>query len=400
MDRITLEEALERMCGDRKSKETEEIPIHECIGRVLAEDFMAQIMQPPFPRSAMDGYAVRAEEIKGASKEHPVCLKVQRKVCAGDEPAILSESGHAIRIMTGAPIPEGADCVVKQEETDYGEEVVKVFASAERNQNCCPAGEDFYTGEKLIEKGSVLNAYAVAALAGNGAETVRVRKKLTVALISSGDELIQPGKPLTPGKIYDTNLFFLRARCIQLGCELVLAETVGDREDEIQGAIEKAIEKADLIITTGGVSVGQKDLIPEIVSHWENTEVIFHGVNIKPGMPTLFALMEGKPFLGLSGNPYSASAVFELMGVILIAKLQGKSAYTHKIRYAKLENGFSKARPCKRIVRGYYDGEKVILSKFQKNGQVRAGIYSNCLVELEEGNECVPADAIVKMYLL
>ena len=400
MDRITLEEAIERMCYERTMTDAEEVSIHDCIGRVLAEDFVARITQPPFPRSAMDGYAVHSEDIIEASKDHPVCLKVQGKVCAGDEPAILSENGHAIRIMTGAPIPEGADCVVKQENTDYGEEIVRVFAPVERNQNCCPAGEDFYTGEKLIEKGTVLNAYAVAVLAGNGVETVRVRKKLKAAVISSGDELIQPGKPLSPGKIYDTNLFFLRARCMQLGCEVVQAETVGDREDEIHDAIQRAVEKADLIITTGGVSVGQKDLISEVVSKHKNTEVLFHGVNIKPGMPTLFAIVEGKPFLGLSGNPYSASAVFELMGVLLIAKLQGKREYTHKVQYAKLENGFSKARPCRRIVRGCYDGEKVILSKFQKNGQVRAGINSNCLVELEEGKECVPADAMVKIYLL
>lgn len=400
MDRITLEEAVRRMCEERMVADTEEISIHDCIGRVLAEDFVAQITQPPFPRSAMDGYAVRSEDIKEASKGHPVCLHVQERVCAGDEPAHLSGNGYAIRIMTGAVIPESADCVVKQEDTDYGEEIVHIFASAERNQNCCPAGEDYYVGEKLIEKGSVLNAYAVAVLAGNGVETVRVRKKLKAAIISSGDELMKPGQPLRPGKIYDTNRFFLESRCIQFGCEVVFAETVGDSKDEIQDAIQRALGRADFIITTGGVSVGQKDLIPEVVSGYHNTEVLFHGVNIKPGMPTLFALMEGKPFLGLSGNPYSAFAVFELMGKPMIAKMQGKKDCMHEIRYARLENGFLRARPCRRIVRGYYDGEKVSLSKFQKNGQVKAGIESNCLVELDEGKESIPADARVKIYLL
>lgn len=400
MERLTLEQARQCMAAGQKPVGAERVPVCDSVGRVLAEEITAAMTQPPFPRSAMDGYALRWEDIRGASRACPVTLRVTGRLCAGDAGMVLGEKNTAIRIMTGAMIPEGANCVIRQEDTDYGEMQVQIFAEGKEQMNCCPAGEDFQKGERLAPAGMTVDAYLAATAAAAGMESLPVRRKVRVAVISSGEELCTPGEPLLPGKIYDSNRVYMTGRCRQFGCDMVLSETVGDEENAIAGALEDALSLADFVITTGGVSVGQKDLLPKIIKNYRDAELGFHGISVKPGMPTMFARVLGKPVLSLSGNPYSAAAIFELLGVPLLHVLQGRKETGLPVRTAVLADTFPKKGPTPRIVRGFYDGQKVMVSSMQKNGQLRAGIGSNCLVELPAGTGSVYAGEPVKTYLI
>ena len=181
----------------------------------------------------MDGYAVRAEDIADATVEKPVVLKVVGYQFAGDEPFGFLEKGHALRIMTGAVIPEGADCVVKQEDTDYGEEQVQIFNAIKAWDNYCPVGEDFGAGELLAEAGTTVDAYLIAAAVAAGVDHLEVRRKVRAAVITTGDELQMPGEALKPGKIYNSNLALFTARLTALGCDVVMAISAGDDTDKI-----------------------------------------------------------------------------------------------------------------------------------------------------------------------
>ena len=190
---ITLEEAQERLMACVHPVMPEKVGLLESIDRILAEDVYAAISQPPFERSAMDGYAVRSSDLKTSDRCHPVCLKVIDRVCAGEVTDKKVQEGEAIRIMTGAMIPEGADCVVKQEDTDYGEEDVKIYLSLDKHINCCPIGEDFHRGDCLGRKGERIDAYMIASMASGGIDKVSVWRKIRVAIITTGEELMMPG---------------------------------------------------------------------------------------------------------------------------------------------------------------------------------------------------------------
>ena len=322
MQTITLEEAQARLLEVVHCVMSEKVELLRSIDRILAEDVYAHVSQPPFERSAMDGYAVRSEDIWTASSSNPVCLKVIDRVCAGEVTDKSVHAGEAIRIMTGAMIPEGADCVVKQEDTDYGEEQVKIYVSLAQKMNCCPVGEDFHQGDCLGWEGEKVDAYMMASMASGGIDSVPVRRKVRAAVITTGEELMPHGQPLLPGKIYNANLAYLTGRLLQLDCNLTEGIFVGDDADKITAAVEKCAEEADVILTTGGVSVGVKDLLPEIMKKL-GADILFHGIDLKPGMPTMASLYAGKPVISLSGNPFSASAVFELLMQPLLQKMTG-----------------------------------------------------------------------------
>lgn len=395
MERISLEEAGRLLCENAKETASEELPIEEAAGRILAKDVRAVVTQPPFDRSAMDGYALRSEDTKGAKREQPVSMRVIDQICAGEAAGQPIHPGEAVRVMTGGMIPEGADCVVRQEDTDYGEEAVRVYCEAVSMQNYCPAGEDFYAGEVLAQAGVRVDAALAAMAAAAGKMTLCVRKRPKVAVITTGDELCLPGQPLRPGQIYDSNLTYLVVRLRQMGCEICMSVAAGDELEKICDALEEAVAEADFVITTGGVSVGQKDLLPEVMKKME-ARVLFHGIQIKPGMPTMFSVMKGVPVLSLSGNPFAASAVFEFLLPPYLAVCQGKKA-ERADRYARMENDVKKASPIRRLLRGRCDGDKVQVPGVQKNSQLRAGIGCNCLVDIPAGNQGLREGDIVKM---
>ena len=397
MERILLEQAEKLLLSETgKITDTEEIPLWDAAGRVLSENISATLDQPPFPRSPLDGYAVRSGDIAGVSSENPAFLRVIDEVTAGHWCDKAVTPGTAVRIMTGAMIPEGADCVVKQEDTDYvriadpdqDRKTIKIYNNVGPGENYCPKGEDFSAGELLAEAGLLVDSYLLAAVTSAGVRDITVYRRLRAAVITTGDELQNADTSLEPGKIYDANGIWLCARLREMGCEILQYETAGDDRDKIADKISEVLKEADLILTTGGVSVGDKDLVPDVIESL-NGRVLFHGIRVKPGMPTMLSVVEDIPVLSLSGNPFAVAALFELLVGGYLAD-RAEEVYIQKKETKVLRQTFVKTGKPKRIVKGKCDEEGVFLPQIQRNGQLKNGIGSNCLVVFPEGERTYP----------
>lgn len=401
MERITLEEAVLKIEEHtRKTEATERVTLWEAPGRILAEPLKAELDQPPFPRSAMDGYAVRAEDVKGASAEAPSVLLVTDEVTAGEVPQGKVDKGTAVRIMTGAPVPEGADCIVRQEDTDYGEDTVCIYKEYEPGQFYCRQGEDYRAGDCLAQCGCRLTAPEIGLAASMGRTEVCVRKKPVIALFTTGDELTEPGQELEEGRIYNSNKYMLYAWLAGHGMKPVSAESLPDNEQEAAGSIRKAAETADCIITTGGVSVGKKDILHGVLQILE-AEQIFRGVSVKPGGPVLFSLYRGVPILSLSGNPSGAMVHLELLGRPMLAALSGDGTLKPERVQALLETDYAKASRIRRMVHGrYHDGKVRPTEGSGLSGTISSMRGYNCLIDLEAGNPGVRAGERVSVFLL
>ncbi len=401
MDTLTLDTARNLLLARvEQKKEIEKIDLWDAGRRVLAEDIWAERNQPPFPRSPLDGYALRSQDIQGASHNNPVKLKVIDEVMAGFVSKKTVTEGTAIRIMTGAPIPEGADCVIRQEDTDYGEEIVSVYKEVSHHENYCFEGEDYKKGTILLKKGTELTAVEIGVLASAGVREILVCKKVSVALITTGDETVLPGEELRPGKIYDSNLYSLGVQLSLWNVDVVFREKSGDNVREAAEFVRRAAECADLIITTGGVSVGKADIMHEVLKYL-GCERIFWKIAMKPGMPTLCAEYQGKLLVCLSGNPYGAVVNLELLVRPLLAKMTGRESMQLKKKQGMLQNSYLKKSRVTRYVRGYFEDGQVRLT----DGSNASGVLSsmcgcNCLVEIPAGSESVREGETVWVILL
>ena len=401
MDALMLEEALELILSrGKKIDECEEIALWDVVGRVLAEDVVAQRNQPPFPRSPLDGYAVRSSDIKGASREYPVTLTVIAEVDAGHVVQEMVGEGEAIRIMTGAPIPDGADCIIGQEDTDYGESRVNVYEEVEAWQNYCFEGEDYRAGTILLKKGTVLGSAEAGILASLGLTRVCVYRRPRIAVITTGDEILLPGEELLPGKIYDSNLYALVTRLRSWGVEISAKMRVEDDAKKVAELVKKVMTDADLVVTTGGVSVGKKDIMHEVLKIL-NCEKLFWRIAVKPGMPTLCASCQGKLLVCLSGNPYGAVANLELLIRPLLAEMTGREDLKIQRRRAVCENTFPKKSMVTRYVRAHYSEGKVrIASGSNASGILSSMCGCNCLIVIPAGTERIEKDDEVEVILL
>lgn len=401
MDALMLEEALELILSrGKKIDECEEIALWDVVGRVLAEDVVAQRNQPPFPRSPLDGYAVRSSDIKGASREYPVTLTVIAEVDAGHVVQEMVGEGEAIRIMTGAPIPDGADCIIGQEDTDYGESRVNVYEEVEAWQNYCFEGEDYRAGTILLKKGTVLGSAEAGILASLGLTRVSVYRRPRIAVITTGDEILLPGEELLPGKIYDSNLYALVTRLRSWGVEISAKMRVEDDAKKVAELVKKVMTDADLVVTTGGVSVGKKDIMHEVLKIL-NCEKLFWRIAVKPGMPTLCASCQGKLLVCLSGNPYGAVANLELLIRPLLAEMTGREDLKIQRRRAVCENTFPKKSMVTRYVRAHYsDGKVRIASGSNASGILSSMCGCNCLIVIPAGTERIEKDDEVEVILL
>ena len=245
--------------------DTMTVPLCDASGYILAEDIAAGVPVPAFARSAMDGYAVKATEVTGASKAAPVKLKVSGEILAGDHRDIAYAHKSAVRVMTGGMIPDGYDAVIRQEDTDYGEAEVSVYAPVKPYMNYCPVGEEIKGGETVLNTGRLIGRVEMGLLASLGRAEVTVRRPAGVALISTGSELISPGEELPLGKIYGSIRYMLTSSISQEKLEITYSADCPDDKELIRGHIRKAAEASDVIITTGGVSVGKRDLIPGVL---------------------------------------------------------------------------------------------------------------------------------------
>ena len=395
---ITIEEATKRALACACVLPEEEVSLQAAVGRVLSRQVCAAIAQPPFDRSPLDGYAVCAADTVDALQEFPAVLQVVDKLYAGQESRIAIRPGEAVRLMTGAMLPEGADSVIRQEDTDLGETKVRIFRGVHPGSNCCRKGEEYEVGAELLPAGTKIDAAAVAVAAGAGISRLPVYRQVRVAVISTGDEICQPGQLLSAGKIYDSNTAYLSARLSQLGADITEILHAGDDLADIIALLERC-SGCDFILTTGGVSVGEKDLLEEAI-HRFGAEVIFHGINIKPGMPTLLAQRGNLLILGLSGNPFSAAVPFELLLRPMLAKMTQDPSLELKRIAAVAANDFAKASPVRRYLRAHVSGLRVSMPTSQSNGQMRSMVGCNCLIDVPAGSGAVRQGDRVGILLL
>lgn len=392
---ISLEEAVSLMTAPLSPLGTEMLPLPQALGRMLAADITAPLDQPPFDRSPLDGYALRSADLAGADKAHPAVLEVVDTVYAGDEAKIPVEPGQAVRIMTGAMLPPGCDCVVPQEDTDLGEPV-RVFTSLGPFQNYIYQGEDYRKGTRLLQVGTQLDAAALGVLASAGLTEVEVHRRPKVGLLTTGDEVVSPGTPLPPGKIYGSNQVLLAARLVELGFETEIAHQ-GDNPAAVAKAMEELLSRCDVLLTTGGVSVGDKDIFHQALPLL-GAERVFWRVNLKPGTPAMYSIYGGKPILSLSGNPFAAFTTFELLARPLLAVLSGEEM--PQWGEGILATPFPKASPKRRFIRGRYRNGHITLPEGHSSGMLASLVGCNCLAELPAGSPPVEAGTRVRALLL
>jgi len=317
------------------------VALGESLGLVLADDVQAYDNVPPFASSAMDGYAVRADDVRSASPEGPRRLRVLQDVAAGQTAWQPVETGSAIRIMTGAQVPEGADCVVRVEDTRVDGDCVLILRGVRQGVNVRNAGEDLTTGQVVLRAGSVLRAAELGVLASVGCGMVPVIRPAKVAVVTTGDELADVSSPLGPGSIRDSNSYTLSAQARAAGASVVMFPRVRDAREAVREAMEAAAEQADLVITNGGVSVGDYDYV-KLTLEAMGAELKFWGVNQKPGRPMAFWMLRGRPVASLPGYPVSAMVCFEEYVRPALRKMMGHALLHRPSRKAALEGGYSK----------------------------------------------------------
>lgn len=383
-----IEDAVSLLVQETMTQQkTENCPLTNALGRIVSEDLYAPVSQPPFDRSPLDGYALCSADTKGAGPDTPVTLQVTEEVMAGGVAKQEAARGCAIRIMTGAPIPKGADCVIRQEDTDCGEQTVRIYKALEPHANICDAGEDYKQGTCVISKGTKLDAVLVGVAASMGYREIPVLQQTKIALLTTGDEIIEPGMPLKPGKIYNANKYLLLARLAELGMTPVITETVKDSAEEVARAVEACIDEADCIITTGGVSVGKKDIMHEAIKIL-GARRLFWKVKAKPGTPVLASIYKGKPLISLSGNPFAALTNLELLVRPVLAAFGGDECIAPARKEAVMDCDFKKGSPTRRFVRACYDEGRITLPKGRHVSGVLASMAGcNCLIDIPAGTD-------------
>jgi len=323
---VSVEEAKQILAQSFTPKPVgkEIVSLSEAHNRILATDVTSPLDIPPFNRSTVDGYAVKSVDTFGADEDKPVTFKLGGQVNVGETPKVKVQKGTAAQIATGAPMPEGADSVVMIEYTVQKGETVLIHSAVSKGENIMKAGSDIRKGEAILKSGTDLSSHEVGVLAAVGIDRVEVFKRPKVAIISTGAEVVEPGKPLPSGKIYDINAHTLSAAVAECGGEPFSLGIIQDQTDQLEVALKKALSMADVVITSGGVSVGPTDIIPKVLNTLGKPGVVVYGMAIRPGKPTTMAVIDGKPVFSLPGHPTSALLIFHLFVHPVVAKMAGK----------------------------------------------------------------------------
>jgi len=323
---LSIEEAKQILKESFSSKPVgvEQVSVSEAHNRVLANDVVALIDVPPFHRATVDGYAVRAINTFGADEDRPVTLKLCGCVSVGETTIIVVENGTTAEIATGGPVPQGADAVVMLEYTVQKGDNIFIYRPVAMGENVMKAGSDIRKGENILKRGQTLSSREIGVLAALGWTRVDVYQQPRAAVISTGAEIAEPGKPLPPGKIYDINAYTLSAAVSECGGKPVNFGIVPDNVDQLKAVIKEALNSADVVVTSGGVSVGPSDVIPQALNQLGKPGVIVCGLASKPGKPTTIAIIDGKPVFSLPGHPTSSLLMFYQFVRPLIRSMAGK----------------------------------------------------------------------------
>lgn len=376
---VSVETARELLLSRVKLMDTEEVSLENASGRVIAQDIIAAENVPPFDRSPYDGYAFRAADTQNASKENPVTLRILEEIPAGGVPHFDVTEGTAVKILTGAPIPPGADAVQMFEKTEFTAETVKLFKPLRHGENVVYAGEDVKKGAELAKCGTVIDAGLMGTLAGQCIAKPTVYRRPRVGIISTGTEVRELDEELEAGKIYNSNRYTFTQVLGHYGCDAVYLGRVKDSAEEISALISEGLESCDALVLTGGVSVGDYDLTPEAMEQ-SGCEMLFLGVEMKPGMGCAYGVKDGVLVCGLSGNPASALTNFYAVALPALRKLCGLREYLPQEIAVTLKNGFSKKSPTARYLRGRLDlsSGKVLMELPKDQGNVVLSSVIGC----------------------
>jgi molybdopterin molybdotransferase len=400
---ISVEEALARILTEISPLSVTQVPLPESFGLVLAQNIVAQEDIPPFANSAMDGFALLSRNSQ-PQHGHPQRLRITGSVAAGYVADHAVEEGTTMRIMTGAPVPEGADSVIQVELTRHestNSEWVEILEEVPPGNNIRPAGEDMQRGQTVLQQGSEIGPWEIGVLATLGVASTLVIRRPQVAILGTGDEVIEVNEPLRPGKIRNSNSYLLEAAVRRAGAE---PHRLGVASDTVESLREKFSEalQYDLIITSGGVSVGDFDLVKNIMA--EQGQINFWRINMRPGKPVAFGHISGVPLLGLPGNPVSAAVTFELFGRPVIRKMMGHTRLVRPQVDVIVEDGISDRAMRRHYVRAHVewrDGHFVARTTGNQGSHIMTSLLNvNAFVIVPEGGiEVHPGDTAKAMML-
>ncbi len=386
---VSLEEAQKLLLDVAVPVNASTVSLGYASGRVLSRDVMARHNVPAFEKSAMDGYAVIASDTRSACNSHRVGLTVVEKIRAGIMAENVVLPGTTIKVQTGAPIPEGADAVIKNEDVDGQRDVIFIPLTLRPGENIVPVGEDVKQSDIIARRGTMITPPMVGVFAGLGMNRVPVFRKVKISISSTGDELLHPSEELQPGKVYNRTFFVLAARCRELSTVPVDMGISPDKVEVIAARIANGLEISDMVITTGGVSVGEFDVVEDALVRAE-ARILVRGVAMKPGSPMIAAVKHDKIIICLSGNPGAAMTNFELIVVPLIKRLIGlRQTYPSRFR-GIMDDNYPKSSPQRRFLRARLlrkDGKDFVkLTGAQTNGVLMSMVDYNVLVDIPAGS--------------
>ncbi|HND48270.1 MAG TPA: molybdopterin molybdotransferase MoeA [Anaerolineales bacterium] len=403
---LSVTEARERILSHFKINSTETVSLIDAANRILGIDILADGDYPPFDNSAVDGFALRAEDTSAS----PVTLNVVADIPAGSTPKVTLQAGQAARIMTGAQMPLGANCVIMVEDTDFNAKsagttapkTVSFSKQMKSGENLRLRGADIHTGDAVLKQGRTLKPQDLGLLATLGHARVTVHKKARVALLSSGDELLDVSAPLEPGKIRDSNSYALAAAVSNLGVDVIRLGVARDTRESITQLLDQAAsENADLILSSAGVSVGAFDYIKEVID--ANGKMDFWRVNMRPGKPLAFGEYRGIPFIGLPGNPVSAFVGFEVFVRPVLERLNGKmdgGRQTVRVRCEEEIESDGRESYLRAKIQVKNNIRIAILTGHQGSGNLLSLVQADALLIIPAGVKCVPAGSEVDAILL
>ena len=354
-------EALDIITTQISSLDSEIIPIESAVDRVLAQDYIALFDLPRFNNSAMDGYAVKV-------KDANTTVNISDVIYAGDNPTMTLQAGNAIKIMTGAPIPKGGEAIVPIENVTHEGEKIQLPSNIKINNFIRMAGEDIKKGTIFLEKGEMLNAYSIASLASQGISHIRVTRVIKVAIFGTGDELRPHFEKIEAHQLYNSNSPMFLTRSKNLGCDVRFIRTSADTLEALEASIKSTLD-ADIIITSGGVSVGDKDFTKEAFTNL-GMQVLVDKIDIKPGRPTIIGTIDKTVIVNLPGNPLASMVNYELFVRAIIRKLSGRSDFYHQTITTVMKNDFSVRGGKYAVILGKFDGKSFEPLKPQMPGMV------------------------------
>ncbi len=399
---ITVDEALDRILSKIKPLGLEKVSILDTMGRVIGEDIFAPRDIPPFDNSGMDGYAVKWEDVKNATPQSPIKLEVVEDLPAGFISKRILEKGQAIRIMTGAKIPNQADTIIPVEDTRQEDRFVFILKSSHRGQYIRRAGEDVKKGDRVISRGDLIRPQEVGMLASMGRSFVNVYQRPLVSVLCTGEELVDIDERLDEGKIISGNSYTLTAQVRDCGAIAIQLGIVKDRKDEIMAKLHQGL-RADVILSSAGVSVGDYDFVKDALIEL-GMEMVFWRVAMRPGSPLTFGMLNDKPVFGLPGNPVSSMVSFEQFVRPTLLKMMGHRQIFRPLIEAILSEDIKKEPGRRHFIRGILSFEGgnyfVRTTGSQGSGILRSMVRANGLIIIPEDKELVRQGEKVKVQLL